>query len=154
MTKSEVKKAAQLKKQSRKKVYSNAATAVAAAEARRHIIQNEDQNVGTDSLDFGLQVAGDAGDFVVSTAGEVYSKKMHGRKNNPNANSKTKENPYYKKLQRSQMKKEFDEAAAKKSKKETVNKAGDITRKFVDKAEDGKERMHSEIKRKNLVQKS
>ena len=146
MTKAEVKKAAQLKKQSRKKVYSNAATAVAAAEARRHIIQNEDQNVGTDSLDFGLQVAGDAGDFVVSTAGEVYSKKMHGRKNNPNANSKTKENPYSKKLQRSQMK--------KKSKKETVNKAGDITRKFVDKAEDGKERMHSEIKRKNLVQKS
>ena len=136
MTKAEVKKAAQLKKQSRKKVYSNAASVAAAAEARRHIIQNEDQNVGTDSLDFGLQVAGDAGDFAVSTAGKVYSKKMHGRKNNPNANGKTKENPYSKKLQKSPMKKEFDEAAAKKSKKEAANKAGDITRKFVDKAED------------------
>lgn len=136
MTKAEAKKAAQLKKQSKKKVYSNAASVAAAAEARRHIIQNEDQNVGTESLDFGLQVAGDTADTAVNAAGKVYSKKLHGRRNNPNANNKTKENPYSSKLSKSPMKKEFEEAAAKKSKKEAANKAGDISKKFVDKAED------------------
>lgn len=136
MTKAEVKKAALIKKQSRKRVYSNAATIAAAAEARKHIIQNEDQNVGTESLDFGLQVAGDVGDVALSVASKVYSKKMHGRKNNPNSNAKAKENPYSSKLSKSPMKKEFEEAASKKSKKEAANKAGDITKKFVDKAED------------------
>ena len=132
MTKEEVKKAAQLKKQSRKKVYVEAA---AAAEVRRNLIPNEDQNVGTESLDFGLQIAGDVGDVAISATRNVYSKKMHGRKNNPNAKGKTKENPYASKLSKSPMKKEFEEAASKKSKKEAVGKAGDITKRFVDKAE-------------------
>lgn len=112
MTKEEVKKAAQLKKQSRKKVYVEAAAAAAAAEVRRNLIPNEDQNIGTESLDFGLQIAGDVGDVAISATRNVYSKKMHGRKNNPNAKGKTKENPYASKLSKSPMKKEFEEAAS------------------------------------------
>jgi len=54
MTKEEAKKARQRKKQGRAKIYKDAAIA---AKARQTVIQNEDNNSGTDSLNAGLATA-------------------------------------------------------------------------------------------------
>ncbi|MCF0185887.1 MAG: hypothetical protein HUJ98_05300, partial [Bacteroidaceae bacterium] len=124
LTKAEVKKAKQLKKQGRKKIYSEVATS-ALSEAGKNLISNEDENVGTESLSFGIQVGWELGEAAATAI----------RK------GKANENPYSRKLKNNPMKKEFEEAAYKKSRKKVAGKFGDFSKKLADGTEEVAEKL-------------
>ena len=99
---------------------------------------NDDQNTGAESLEAGLSVTGTAGSRLQS---ELYSKKRYENKHKheiakEEAVKKSGSNPQSKARQRSMMKKEIKEQAFKDSAKEAANQIGDISKRFVDKAED------------------
>jgi cell wall-associated NlpC family hydrolase len=122
---------------------------------------NEDQNVGTEALNKGVETAENAAGVVRQN---LYSRKLQrnmtkggpdcetdcsafsgmGGKLGSNArtaNAKAGNSNYgagkqAKKAQKDLMKKEFQKAANKKAQKEAANQVGSISKKFVDKAED------------------
>ena len=124
---------------------------------RRISDANEDQNVGTEALNKGVETADDAAGLIshrlytrklqkggpdCDTDSSAYSG-MGGKlgQNARSANMKAGNSNYgagkqTKQAQKDLMKKEFQKAAGKKAEKEAANQAGSLSRKFVDKAED------------------
>lgn len=96
---------------------------------------NEDQNVGTDALNQTTEAAGNAASALKQSR---YSKKIKKgfRKDTKYGAKDTAEKTGTKGIQKNYMKKEFQRAAYKKSQKEAANQVGNISKKFVDKAED------------------
>lgn len=148
LTKEEKIEKAKLQRQGRKKAYAN--TQVAST-ARREICRNEDENTGTDALNFDLDVAESIAGKVVDS---VYSGKLYDKKHkrqiaeekkvkdagNTGSNAKSKE------LQKARLKSEMIEARQKKTAKETANSFGNLSRRFVDQAEDLAGKMAESIK--------
>ena len=138
LTKEEKAAKKKLQRQGCKKAYANAQSA---SNARREIFKNEDKNVGTDALNFGLDITETAVSAMVSS---VYSGKLYDRKHkkqiaeekkakdvgNLSSNTKSKE------MQKARLKREMVEARQRKSAKETANSVGNLGRRFVDQAED------------------
>ena len=142
ITKEEAKANAKLKRQGRKKAYKE----VAAKDAvRRSAVNsdnyNEDENVGTESLEAGIDLALTAANVVeAKIKASHYSKKMHERRETDLKKEDIKKhngsNPQSKAMQRNRMKKEIQENAHRKQAKEAANQVGSLGRKFVDQAED------------------
>ena len=143
MSKDEAKKLKRQRYQGRKKIYADEAVR---AKARQTVIQNEDDNVGTDALDAGLGTAEVAGGKLKSTvemsktkAGadkakdDNYSGKLHGRK--AKAGSEAAKGSA-KQTEKNLMQKEFLKVAYEKQAAENANTVGNIMKKFTDKAED------------------
>ena len=140
ITKDEARKLKRQRVQGRKKIYTEAAVE---AKARQAIIQNEDDNVGTDALSMGLGAAETAGAKLRSsiygtrqidkTKGSQYEGKLHKRTAGQKVNDAEAK---AKKAQKNFMKKEYREYAYRKQAKEAANSFGSISRKFTDKAED------------------
>lgn len=135
MTKEEAVKRKKVIRQGRKKAFSEVA---AVSTARREVVRNEDENVGTQSL----QASMNATDTVLyETKKNHYSNKLHERKmqkdiTEENVKKHNGSNPTSKAAQKSRMKKEFEAAAHKKQAAETANRFGSLSQKFVDKAEE------------------
>lgn len=142
ITKEEAKANVKLKRQGRKKAYKE----VAAKDAvRRSAVNsdnyNEDENVGTESLEAGIDLALTAANVVeAKIKSSHYSKKMHERRDADFKKEDIKKhdgsNPQSKAMQRNRMKKEIQENAHRKQAKEAANQVGSLGRKFVDQAED------------------
>lgn len=138
MTQEEKKELSKLRAQGRKKAYKQAAVS---AEARKQVVRNEDENVGTEAMDAALATA-ETGIYQVSSS--RYSSKMYEKqhtrqlKEEKQAKSAGGEgsNPKSKELQKSRMKKEMTEAAHRKQSKEAANSFGNLSNKFVDNAQD------------------
>ena len=99
---------------------------------------SEDKNSGVQSIEAGLSVA-----HVYAEKLEKYNykKKQRARKLRKHAAEdravqKSESNPQSKARQRAQIKKETQRKVQNRSSKEAANQFGDISRKFVDKAED------------------
>ena len=143
LTLQERKELARLQRQGRVKMYKDI-TAQEILRKTAHKVRdtssggNDDQNTGAESLEAGLSVTGAAGSRLQS---ELYSKKRYENKRGheiakEDAVKKSGSHPQSKARQRSQMKKEIKEQAFKDSAKEAANQIGDISKRFVDKAED------------------
>ena len=143
LTLQERKELARLQRQGRVKMYKDI-TAQEILRKTAHKVRdtssggNDDQNTGAESLEAGLSVTGAAGSRLQS---ELYSKKRYENKRGheiakEDAVQKSGSHPQSKARQRSQMKKEIKEQAFKDSAKEAANQIGDISKRFVDKAED------------------
>lgn len=143
MSKDEAKKLKRQRYQGRKKTYADEALR---AKARQTLIQNEDDNVGTDALDAGIGTAEVASSKLKSTMdmskaksgsdkakADNYSGKLHGRKAKA-ANEAAKSSA--KQAEKNLMQKEFLKAAYQKQAAENANTVGNIMKKFTDKAED------------------
>ena len=135
LTKEEAVKKRKLQKQGRKKAFQEAAVV---SGARRQIIRNEDDNVGTSAMESALGASETA---LYETRKNHYSNKLHERKKEKdiaeeNVKKHSGSNPTSKAAQKNRMKKEFEAAAHKKQAAETANKFGNISQKFVDKAEE------------------
>ena len=138
MTQEEKKELSKLRAQGRKKAYKRAAVS---AEARKQVVRNEDENVGTEAMDAALATA-ETGIYQVSSS--RYSSKMYEKqhtrqlKEEKQAKSAGDEgsNHKSKELQKSRMKKEMTEAAHRKQSKEAANSFGNLSNKFVDNAQD------------------
>lgn len=138
MTQEEKKELSKLRAQGRKKAYKQAAVL---AEARKQVVRNEDENVGTEAMDAGLATA-ETGIRQVSSS--RYSSKMYEKQHTRQLNEEKKaknaggegSNPKSKELQKSRMKKEMTEAAHRKQSKEAANSFGNLSKKFVDNAQD------------------
>lgn len=138
MTQEDKKELSKLRAQGRKKAYKQAAVL---AEARKQVVRNEDENVGTEAMDAALATA-ETGIYQVSSS--RYSSKMYEKqhtrqlKEEKQAKSAGGEgsNPKSKELQKSRMKKEMTEAAHRKQSKEAANSFGNLSNKFVDNAQD------------------
>ena len=138
MTQEEKKELSKLRAQGRKKAYKQATVS---AEARKQVVRNEDENVGTETMDAALATA-ETGIYQVSSS--RYSSKMYEKqhtkqlKEEKQAKSAGGEgsNPKSKELQKSRMKKEMTEAAHRKQSKEAANSFGNLSNKFVDNAQD------------------
>ena len=143
MSKDEAKKLKRQRYQGRKKIYADEAVG---AKARQTVIQNEDDNVGTDALDAGLGTAEVAGGKLKSTVemsktkvgadkakGDNYSGKLHGRK--AKAGSEAAKGSA-KQTEKNLMQKEFLKVAYEKQAAENANTVSNIMKKFTDKAED------------------
>lgn len=99
---------------------------------------NEDENVGTKSLEAGLSVIGT---FQQKLQTELYSRKQYERVHarqikEENAVKKMGSNPKSKELQKKAIKREIQDQAAKASAKEAANEIGSLSKRFVDQAED------------------
>ena len=138
MTQEEKKELSKLRAQGRKKAYKQAAVL---AEARKQVVRNEDENVGTEAMDAGLATA-EIGIRQVSSS--RYSSKMYEKQHTRQLNEEKKaknaggegSNPKSKELQKSRMKKKMTEAAHRKQSKEAANSFGNLSNKFVDNAQD------------------
>ena len=135
-TAEEIKKSAKLKTQGRKAVRKNA---YVSGEIRHQINEaNEDQNAGGDAINAGSQVVED-GIYSVkkktakSADANGYAEKLHGR--NGVGVSKAEKTTTHE-AQKNLMKKEIQRQAYKERARETANSFGNITKKFVDRAED------------------
>jgi len=138
ITREEQKKLAKLRTQGRKKAYKQVAIS---AEARKHIIQNEDANVGTEAMEGGL-IAAEIG-IRKATSGR-YSSKMYEKQHTRELKDENKvknsgndgSNPKSREIQKSRTKKEMTDAAHKKQARENANSFGSLSKKFVDNAQD------------------
>ena len=98
---------------------------------------SEDKNSGVQSIEAGLSVA-----HVYAEKLEKYNykkqraKKLRKHAAEDRAVQKSESNPQSKARQRAQIKKETQRKVQNRSSKEAANQFGDISRKFVDKAED------------------
>lgn len=149
LTVEEAKKLRKMKKQGRKKIYTETA---AVDTVRRAGIRNEDDNVGTEALDKAgsLAVAGSARARASVQDGKRsrYGEKLHNRNEHLEAVQGAKGakeageagestmSATVKASRKKLMQKEFAEAAAKKQANEAANSFGNISKKFTDKAED------------------
>ena len=146
LSKAEQKQLARRKRQGRKKIYSDVALE---AKARQTIIQNEDDNAGTDALNAGLSTAeAGVGQVRESISSRNYSKKLHARSEHLDAVQGAKgakmageagestKAASVKAARKKLMQKEFAEAAYKKQAAEAANSFGSVTKRFTDKAED------------------
>lgn len=156
LTEGEASKLRNMKKQGRRKIYKE--TAVTDT-IRRAGIQNEDDNSGTDSLNAGIVVAeAEAGKIREHVQSKKYSAKIRNRSKYPDSShgdqgsrkaGDTEEstiNAKVKESRKKHMQREFAEAEAKKREKEAANRAGSISRKLTDKAEDMTGRLAEWIK--------
>lgn len=138
MSEEERKKIVEHREQGRKRVYKHA---VVSAEMRKQIVKNEDDNTGTEAMDSGL-MAIDTG--ICQLSSSRYSSKMYEKQHARQLKDEIKaknagnegSNPKSKEIQKSRMKKEMTEAAYRKQSKETANRFGSLSRKFVDNAQD------------------
>lgn len=135
LTKEELIKKRKTQKQGRKKAFTEVA---AVSGARREIVRNEDENVGTKAMESGLSATETA---LYETKKNHYSNKIHERKKQEDIGKEkgamhSGSNPTSKAEQKNRMKKEFEAAAHKKQATETANKFGSLSQKFVDKAEE------------------
>lgn len=133
LTAEEKKKIKKLQVQGRHKIRREVAENVS---VHRQISQaNEDQNVGTEALNKGIETIGNASSALKQSR---YSKKLQKRfqKDAKSGAKGAVEKSGAKEVQKNYMKKEFQRAAYKKSQKEAANQVGSISKKFVDKAED------------------
>lgn len=143
LTLQERKELAKLQRQGRVKMYKDITSQEILRKTAKKVRDtssggNDDQNTGAESLEAGLSVTGAAGSRLQS---ELYSKKRYENKHKheiakEDSVKKSGSNPQSKARQRSQMKKEIKEQAFKDSAKEAANQIGDISKRFVDKAED------------------
>ena len=146
LSKTEQKQLARRKRQGRKKIYSDVALE---AKARQTIIQNEDDNAGTDALNAGLSTAeAGVGQVRESISSRYYSKKLHARSEHLDAvqgargakmageAGESTKAASVKAARKKLMQKEFAEAAYKKQAAEAANSFGSVTKRFTDKAED------------------
>ena len=143
LTLQERKELAKLQRQGRVKMYKDITSQEILRKTAKKVRDtssggNDDQNTGAESLEAGLSVTGAAGSRLQS---ELYSKKRYKNKHKheiakEDSVKKSGSNPQSKARQRSQMKKEIKEQAFKDSAKEAANQIGDISKRFVDKAED------------------
>ncbi len=138
----EKKKKAKLRKQGRKKVYSEVAVS-----SRIHSQvqeRNEDDNAGVDAINAGTEAVESsiyaAKMKMQNKKADGYSKKLHKKKHAEEGKTfqKNKEasNPTSKQLQKNRMKKEIQSEAYRQRAKETANGVGSASKRFVDKAED------------------
>ncbi len=143
LTLQERKELAKLQRQGRVKMYKDITSQEILRKTAKKVRDtssggNDDQNTGAESLEAGLSVTGAAGSRLQS---ELYSKKRYENKHKheiakEDSVKKSGSNPQSRARQRSQMKKEIKEQAFKDSAKEAANQIGDISKRFVDKAED------------------
>ena len=142
LSKAEQKQLARRKRQGRKKIYSDVALE---AKARQTIIQNEDDNAGTDALNAGLSTAeAGVGQVRESISSRNYSKKLHARSEHLDAVQGAKgakmageagestKAASVKAARKKLMQKEFAEAAYKKQAAEAANSFGSVTKRFTD----------------------
>ena len=135
-TAEEIKKSAKLKTQGRKAVRKNA---YVSGEIRHQLNEaNEDQNAGGDAINAGSQVVEEGIYSVKKKTGKTadangYAEKLHGR--NGVGVSKAEKTTTHE-TQKNLMKKEIQRQAYKEQARETANSFGNITKKFVDRAED------------------
>lgn len=138
----EKKKKAKLRKQGRKKVYSEVAVS-----SRIHSQvqeRNEDDNAGVDAINAGTEAVESsiyaAKMKMQNKKADGYSKKLHKKKHAEEGKTfqKNKEasNPTSKQLQKNRMKKEIQSEAYRQRAKEAANGVGSASKRFVDKAED------------------
>lgn len=125
LTAEEKKKIRKLQVQGRHKIRRNIAENATAHRQVDHT--NEDQNVGTQALNKGVETAENATGAVKQN---IYSRKL--QKKVKKAEGEIDRHQAQKNL----MKKEFQRAANKKTQKEAANQVGSVSKKFVDKAED------------------
>lgn len=125
LTAEEKKKIRKLQVQGRHKIRRNIAENATAHRQVDHT--NEDQNVGTQALNKGVETAENAAGAVKQN---IYSRKL--QKKVKKAEGEIDRHQAQKNL----MKKEFQRAANKKTQKEAANQVGSVSKKFVDKAED------------------
>lgn len=137
ITKAEKVKTEKLHKQGRKAAYRGAALS---GEVRRRLNEsNEDGNTGADAINAGIIAVENGYYSIKAKAGKNsnktgYSSKLH-KVSHTGTVSKT-ENVSAHEAQKSLMKKEIQRAAIKERARESANSAGNISKKFVDKAED------------------
>ena len=143
----EIRKNAKLKKQGRKKSYSDMAVS---AKVHNSIDEaNEDNNAGVDAINAGSQLAEDGlyrakmkGGKDTNESG--YSVKLHKRNMSEEAKAgrvkgesdKTASNAASREMQKNRMKKEIQRNALKEQARENANAVGSFSKRFVDKAED------------------
>ena len=155
LTSEEIKKKATLRKQGRKKIYTDEALRTKA----RHAIADQadsgdgrDDNPGTDALECGWTIAETGirkGQHVIDKVrAENYSKKLHARNEHLDAVQGAKgakaageagegsQSAAAQSARKKLMQKEFAEAAHKKQASETANSFGNIAKRFTDKAGD------------------
>ena len=134
-TKLEIKQTAKLHKQGRKAARKNVAVS---GELRHQMNEaNEDQNAGGDAINAGSQAVEEGLYSAKKKAGKStdangYSEKLHGRTKATGTAEKTTSHE----AQKSLMKKEIQRQAYKEQARETANSFGNLSKKFVDKAED------------------
>lgn len=154
LTKEEARKLKRRKRQGKKKIYKDAAVA---AKTRKEIIRNEDENVGTDSLNAGIAVTevavsrlktetekireaiknhNELGSPHEKSKSSKYSDKFHKRTKAQKVSAIEESNSLSKQAQKNLMKKEIQEHAYKKQVAEAANSFGNVAKKFTDKAED------------------
>lgn len=149
LTLEEMKELARIRKQGRK-----AAQKVAAEQGLVKVISSvhdaaegesksggEDQNVGAQSLEGAASATSTALVYAEKLQKYNYSKKQTAKKilqhkAEDKAVQKSDSNPQSKARQKSQIKKEIQRKNQQRSAKEAANQVGDISKKFVDKAED------------------
>ena len=140
----EIRKNNRLRKQGRKKSYSD--LAVSSKIHNQVSRENEDNNAGVDAVNAGSQFAERSIYRSKMTNGKGregggYSIKIHTRKIPEEANPVTEteeagSNVISRMIQKSRMKKEIQNNAMKEQARENANAAGSLSKRFVDKAED------------------
>ena len=146
LTLEEKKKLQKMKKQGRKKIYKDKAVVDT---MRKAGIQNEDDNVGTETLDHALGMAINSGVRVRKHAQDKkranYAKKLHARNKHldevqgAKATGESGESTMSasaKESRKKLMQREFREAAAKKQAAGATNSFGSMSKGLTDKAED------------------
>lgn len=136
LTKEEVRSLNKLKKQGRKKMYRE--TAVSAT-AHRQIENHSDDNAGTESINRGTEAV-EEGIYQVKQS--HYSNKLHEKKTAENtaeqeaAKKGASSNSKSRAMQKKRVRKEMEASAQKKAAKESAGTFGNLSKKFVDKAEE------------------
>lgn len=135
LTKEEAAREKKLQNQGRKKAF---AQTVSIGAVRREIVRNEDENVGTQSME---SVLGTSETILYETKKNHYSKKMHEKKRQEEYAKEdgTKHSGSYsssRNAQKKRIKKEYEAAARKKQAEKTADKVGNISQKVVDKTEE------------------
>lgn len=136
LTREEAKKLQKVKKQGRRKMY---AETVVSAQVHHKISQQEDENVGTESLNRGTQATEVA---IQKVKQNHYSNKLHEKKVQERATedaskkASSSSNKASRELQKKRVRKEMESAAQKKTVRDNANRFGNLSKKFVDKAEE------------------
>ena len=136
-TKEEAKAIRKVRQQGRKKIYQE--TMVSATAHNQVAHNNEDDNVGTESLNRATQTAEEG---IYQAKKSHYSNKLHEKKATENiaeeeaVKSGSTSNAASKAIQKKRTRKEMEAVAQKKAAKVSANGLGSLSKKFVDKSEE------------------
>lgn len=145
LTTEEAKKLNKMKKQGRKKIYKQA---ISLDTVRRAVIQNEDENAGTEALDRAIEISEAGGvrtsKYIQDAKRDNYGRKLHTRKEHQNSRGESTKSETAKETRKKKIQQEY---ARETFNKQTANSYGNISKKITDKAEDLMVKLSEQLKK-------